>query len=921
VSEQSVPLRDAAREPAARAPAPAEAALDLGDRAGRLRATYRVQLRPDSFTLHDAAAAVDYLNRLGVSHLYASPYLQAAPGSLHGYDVVDYRQVNRELGGVTAQRKLVKTLQRAGMGQVLDIVPNHMATHPKNPWWWDVLENGPSSRYASHFDLDWDSTDPRYDDVLVVPVLGDHYGRVIESGELQVHFEDGRFTVRYHDHIYPVDPHTLGGILSAAAEQTRSDELAFLAGAHEGLPASEAADRASANRRYRDKEVLRAMLDALARQNLEVRKAIRQVVEVVNSDPDALDVFLSRQNYRPALWKISASELGYRRFFDINTLIGVRVEDEQVYRDTHGLVLEWAEEGVLDGLRIDHPDGLRDPRGYFERLRGDAPGAWIVVEKILEAEERLPETWPVHGTTGYDFIQRVNGLFVARENEAALTEFYTAFTGREVEYPVLALEKKRLAAYQVLGSDLSRLTDLFRQVCERNRRYRDYTRDELQDTLAEVAACLPVYRAYIRPAENEVSETDRAHIHQAVEAAKANRPDLDPRLLDFFRDMLLLEARGPVEDDLVERFQQFTGPVMAKGVEDTTFYVYNRFISLNEVGGNPGCFGVTPAEFHQACQETQARWPHSLLASSTHDTKRSEDVRARLNVLSEIPVAWKEAVRRWADINEPLRGPAPADAGGSGEKWPDRNAEYLLYQTLVGAWPLSAERAVQYMEKAVREAKEYTTWTAPNAAYETAVTDFVRGILADARFTADLEAFVARLVEPGRINSLSQALLKLTTPGIPDLYQGTELWSLALVDPDNRQPVDYELRRRLLDRLEHQPTPEEVWTGVEEGLPKLWVIRQALDLRRRRPELFGAQGSYTAMEVEEDAAVAFQRGDIVVVAPRKVVSCRPRWGSYHVTIPQGLWHNLLTGEQVRGGSLSLGDLLARFPVALMEREN
>jgi (1->4)-alpha-D-glucan 1-alpha-D-glucosylmutase len=452
-----------------------------------------------------------------------------------------------------------------------------------------------------------------------------------------------------------------------------------------------------------------------------------------------------------------------------------------------------------------------------------------------------------------------------------------------------------------------------------------------------VAACLPVYRTYIRPGsisrttEAPLSEADVRHIHSAVEAAKTNRPDLDPRLLDFFANILLMGVRGDVEDDLVERFQQFSGPVMAKGVEDTTFYLYNRFISLNEVGGSPGHFGVSVEAFHRASQETQQRWPQAMLTTSTHDTKRSEDVRARLNVLSEIPREWIEAVQGWAEMNEPYRtevpgGPSIRPLEERSEYWPDRNTEYLLYQTLAGAWPISTGRVQQYMEKACREAKAYTTWTEPNQPYEEAVASFIRQILADERFTASLEAFVQRILEPGRINSLAQALVKLTAPGVPDIYQGTELWNLTLVDPDNRQPVDYNLRQRLLDTLSQGVSPEEIWTRAEEGLPKLWVTRQALDLRRRRPELFGASGSYQPLVVdspgEQPLALAYIRGgEAAVIVPRLPARGRPCWDQAQVELPPGHWRSLLTGERFSGGQVTLADLLGRFPTALLEKEN
>ena len=442
------------------------------------------------------------------------------------------------------------------------------------------------------------------------------------------------------------------------------------------------------------------------------------------------------------------------------------MEDEQVFTDTHALVLRWLGEGVLDGVRIDHPDGLRDPEAYCQRLHRAAPQAWIVVEKILEPGERLRDSWPVAGTTGYDFLNRVGGLFVDPAGEQPLTELYAEFTGESVDYPALVRAKKHQALHELLGSDVNRLTALFVEVCERHRRHRDYTRYELHEVLREVIACFPVYRTYVQAEAGHVTDDDVRYVTEAVERAKSCRPELDAALFDFLQDLLLLRVRGDLEGELVMRFQQLTGPTMAKGLEDTLFYCFNRLVSLNEVGGDPGHFGVSPAAFHQACLEAQRRWPQGMLATSTHDTKRSEDVRVRIHLLSEIPARWAEAVRRWAARNERYR------RGG----WPDRNTEYLLYQTLVGAWPLEVERAVTYMEKAIREAKVHTSWTHTNADYEEAVRGFVTDVLADPEFTADLAAFVASLVHAGRVNALAQTLLKLTAPGVPDLYQGTEVW-------------------------------------------------------------------------------------------------------------------------------------------------
>ena len=605
--------------------------------AREIRATYRVQLHA-GFGFEAAAAMAEYLAALGISHLYSSPYLQAGRGSMHGYDVVNPHRINEELGGAEAHTRFCEALGGYGLGQVLDIVPNHMAiAGSENPWWWDVLENGPASRYAAYFDVDWDPPESRLRYSILLPVLGDHYGRVLETGELWLERRDGTFTIRYHDHAFPVSPRTLDVLLGSAAERCQFDELAFAADAFGQLPLSTATDWTSVRRRHRDKEVLGAQLARMLAKRPEVAEAVDAVVAELNANPDALHTLLERQNYRLAFWRAAARDLGYRRFFDINTLVALRMEDEQVFSDTHTLVLRWLSEGMLDGVRIDHPDGLRDPEAYCQRLHRAAPQSWIVVEKILEPGERLRDSWPVAGTTGYDFLNRVGGLFVDPAGERPLTDLYAEFTSESIDYPALVRAKKHQALHELLGSDVNRLTALFMEVCERHRRHRDYTRYELNEVLREVVACFPVYRTYVQAEAGHVIDDDIRDVTEAVERAKSWRPELDTALFDFLHDLLLLRVCGDLEGELVMRFQQLTGPTMAKGLEDTVFYSFNRLVSLNDVGGDPGHFGVSPAAFHQACLEAQQRWPQGMLATSTHDTKRSEDVRVRIHLLSEIP--------------------------------------------------------------------------------------------------------------------------------------------------------------------------------------------------------------------------------------------------------------------------------------------
>ena len=877
------------------------------------RATYRLQFGP-AFTFQDAEAIAGYLAALNLSHIYSSPVLQAAAGSSHGYNVADPTRADEQLGGNSAFLTLCEKMKNAGLGQLLDIVPNHMAISGRdNKWWWDVLENGPSSRYASYFDVDWDPPELNINNIVLMPILGNHYGRVLEAGELQLEHHDGSFTLHYYDNILPVSPRSLSEILGAAAQRSGSEELAFLADACGCLPPSTAADWSSINRRHRNKQVLLELLESLCEREPEISLTLDDVLNYVNTDLDALDRILSEQNYRLAYWRRSSEELGYRRFFDITRLVGLRVEDEHVFADTHQLISEWLASGAIDGLRIDHPDGLRKPLEYFQRLRARAPQAWLVAEKILEPGEELRESWPIDGTTGYDFLNKLNGLFVHPAGEAPLSKFYREFTGESTDYPSVVYDKKKQVLQDVLGGDINRVVSLLSRVCERHRRYRDYTRSQLYDALVEIVACFSVYRTYVEPGAHRVEESDARYIDEAIAAATANREDLDPHLFDFIRSLLLIEIRGEVEDAFVLRFQQLTGPAMAKGVEDTVFYTYNRLISLNEVGGDPGHFGVPLADFHRFCDGIGKRWPKTLLATATHDTKRGEDARIRINALSEIPDEWIDTVKQWTEVNSEFRR----------DGFPDRNTEYLLYQTIIGAWPLTEERLQQYMEKATREAKRYTSWTQQDEEYDDTLKHFVSGILKNQAFVSDVEAFTARIRRAAQVHSLSQTLIKLTAPGIPDIYQGTELWDLSLVDPDNRRPVDFELRRHLL-RLLESSTAEEVLAQSENGLPKLFVIKKALGLRKEQPRLFGPAADYKPLEAEGDKAehvVAYMRsGAVAVVAPRFLLRLEGKWGDTSVVLAEHTWKNEFTDERVPGGHIRLQQLLARFPIALLKRE-
>lgn len=620
-----------------------------------------------------------------------------------------------------------------------------------------------------------------------------------------------------------------------------------------------------------------------------------------------LDALLQKQHYRLTHYIHGDAELNYRRFFSITGLIGLRVEDERVFNDSHALLRRWLERGWLDGIRVDHPDGLRDPAQYLKRLRALAPKAWIVVEKILEPEEKLPATWPIAGTTGYDFISCVNGVFVNAAAEKKLTTYYISFTGEPSDYAAIVYRKKMDCLKKMFGAETKRLAGIFMQVVLPNWRCRDFAQKELRGAIMEFAARFPVYRTYTDRQSVTVGEI--AHIEHATRFAKENCPQLSP-LFELVRDLLLGKLTGETEVEFVARFQQLTGAVMAKGVEDTAFYCFNRFISLNEVGGDPACFGLSAKKFHEICIRRQTDWPNSMLSTATHDTKRGEDVRARLNVLSENPERWIAAVQRWSAMNARHRH----------NQFPDRNAEYLLYQTLVGAWPISAERAVDFLEKAAREAKQHTNWSPPNEIYETALREFVTGILNDAAFKRDLADFVSTIADAGYQNSLAQTLLKLVTPGVPDIYQGGELWDFSLVDPDNRRPVDFESRKRLLAEMKNL-SAEEAWSRRQEGVPKMWLIQRVLNYRRLQPDLFSAD--YQVLPLQSDLVeriVVFARGEkLIVIVPRFTLKLNEDLPDAVLELPTGNWRNEFTNQKF-SGSVSISRLRGQFPVALLLKE-
>lgn len=814
------------------------------------RATYRFQFN-QHFRLADALALVPYLHELGVSHIYASPLFAAAPHSTHGYDVCDFTQLNPEIGTETDLEKLVNALHEKKMGLVLDIVPNHMGIGtPENLWWWDVLTNGEKSRFANCFDIDWEAAEPELRGKILVPVLGDRYETLLKKGAFQLLRENGKIVLGYHEHRFPL-----------------ASETIFK------LPKDE------------------------------------NGLKTFNSDFTVLDKLIQKQNYVLEFHEHGDAKLNYRRFFAVSSLAAVRVDDEKVFHATHSLIQKWIEKGWLDGLRVDHPDGLRDPRKYLERLRALAPDAWIVVEKILAADEALPADWPVQGTTGYDFLNRLNGIFIAASGEKAFTGLLAEFTGEPADYAALAREKKRAAVKTLLATELNRLTGLVVAVAAERKVLKNIPPADLSDALVEIMVGFPIYRTYLAESGGG-SLAEIEVIKAAVHGAGAERQDLSPSIFAFIHALLLLPPRSAAANDFLARFQQLTGPVMAKGVEDTAFYCFNRFTSLNEVGGDPNCFGVSGAELHKFLQRQQKAWPLSQLTTSTHDTKRAEDVRARLNLLSEIPEIWSQTVRRWSAMNECHRQ----------NNFPDRSAEYLFYQTLAGAWPLPVERALFFMEKAAHEAKQHTTWTNRNEPYEKALQNFVSETLRDPQFTADVEHFTATLAEAAAVNSLAQTLVKLTAPGVPDIYQGCDLWDLSLVDPDNRRPVDFALRQKLLAEAKNL-SAEKIWERRAEGLPKLWLIQKTLKLRERFSDFakFSYEPIFARGEKAENVFAFSRGGKVVAIVPRFGLQTKSDWQNTSLELPAGNWRDEFTGENF-SGELRMENLFQKFPVALLAKK-
>ncbi len=855
-------------------------------------ATYRLQLHA-GFTFADAIKAVPYLAELGVSHLYLSPILQAGPGSMHGYDVVDPERVSTDLGGEEGFRALVTAAKAVGLAILLDIVPNHMSIGSTgNRWWLDVLENGPASTVAHYFDVDWGAADDR----IVLPVLGERYGRALLSGVLKLCRHQGTVQVCAHDRRFPLAPRSLGPIVRRAGERAGHAELRFLGDALAELPAPQERDRRE--RRQRDKSVLYSRLGELVREPV-LDAALEAEITAINADPVALDVVLEAQNYRLAFWRVAASQLSFRRFFDITTLVGMRAEEPDVLEATHRAISQWLADGTVAGVRVDHVDGLRAPAAYLAWLRTRAPDAWIVVEKILAAGERMPASWAADGTTGYELIEWMTGLLTDPAAVEPLTATFETYTHSVFDPSTTGRAARLEVMSDALHSELERVTELAMKACAASAACRDFTRDEVRATLAEIFAGYPTYRTYF--GEGPESEEDRERISLAVSRAADANGTLDTDLLTSLEAALSFQLLHPDAQHFAASVQQATGAILAKGDEDTTAYRSVRLLARCEVGSDVRVLATPPAVIHARLAANPVR---SLLASSTHDTKRSEDVRARIVAISEVPAAWATATTRWRERAERHWGTVE----------PDRTFEYAAWQTFVGAWPLSEERAQQWAEKATREARQRTSWRRPDEGYEAARRAWIAAVYADRELQADLARFVALVTPAGDRNALAQLLVKLTAPGVPDIYQGTELRDDSLVDPDNRRPVDLAARAQTLRALA-DATVSSVASDLDRA--KLFVIQRVLGVRRRDPARFaGGYRALVATGPEAERVFAFARlvGDSpvgITVVPRLAASADAT-----LALPDGTWTNVLGGRAHRG-SVHASALFGGFPVAYL----
>jgi (1->4)-alpha-D-glucan 1-alpha-D-glucosylmutase len=943
--------------------------------------TYRLQFNRDC-GFSEARDLVPYLAELGVTECYCSPYLKANPGSRHGYDICEHGSLNPELGSEADYEGFCSTLQAHGLGHLVDFVPNHMAADPRsNPWWRDVLENGPSSPFADFFDIDWDPIKPELKDKVLLPVLGDQYGRVLERGELQVRLRDGVLHLQYFDLDLPINPRQSPRVLGLHRDRLEREMvgdpalreyLSILTALH-NLPMYTEREPARIAERQREKEVGRERLSRLLADSPRLRRHVDECLRQANGEPgtpasfDVLHDLLAHQAYRLAYWRTAADEINYRRFFDINELVALRMEVPAVFEAAHGLLWRLVSDGKVTGIRVDHPDGLLDPLAYFKRLQQlTGQPLYVVAEKILSPGESLNPDWRIAGTTGYGFLNMVSRLFVDPRQVQAMRRLYTRVTGLQESFEEVAYQGRRTIMLTAMASELNVLAHAMNRLTEQDRRSRDFTLNNCRTALREVVACFPAYRTYVN--RRGGSDFDRETITTAIADARRRNPLMEASIWDFLMDLLLpaWSAEHPVAEERVRfamKVQQFTAPVLAKGVEDTAFYRYHVLVSANEVGGHPGRLSASVAEFHEMNGRRLECWPLELLATSTHDTKRGEDARARITVLSEMPVAWSNAVTAWMRING--RNRVKLHGGWA----PDRNDEYLFYQVLTGCWPAErsqspiadrapahlTERLVAYMDKAAREAKVHTSWIEENPDYSKALVRFVKETLAGRtarRFLASFVPFQRRVAQVGMVNSLSQLVLKLASPGVPDFYQGTELWDLSLVDPDNRRPVDFTARQHLLaelrpvlDRLAHETTVvrevQDLFTHWTDGRIKLLVTTCGMTFRRQQRALM-LHGAYTPLELDGERAdhvVAFARhddsGTLLVVAPRLVVPLvaeeRPlpigpdAWAATRIVLPSvtraARYRHVITGEWCEttsdGSSLLMASALGTCPVALL----
>jgi (1->4)-alpha-D-glucan 1-alpha-D-glucosylmutase len=925
-------------------------------------ATYRIQFH-SGFKFSAVKAIADYLAELGISDLYASPIFKARAGSTHGYDVVDPVHLNPELGTSEEFDLLIQDFQRRDIGWLQDIVPNHMAYDSQNLFLMDVLENGSDSEYFDYFDINWNH---QYEDIrgrVLAPLLGNFYGECLENGEIQLQYNQTGLSVNYFGLQLPVRIESYSrfitqnlGHLGRSLGRRHPDFVKLL-----GILylMKNVTGETKGKERYDQIAFVKGLLWELYEQNSEVKEFIDKNIEFFNGEKgnsesfNLLDSLLQEQFYRLSFWKVGAEEINYRRFFTVNELISVKVEELKVFNKTHALIIQLVEEGKFTGLRIDHIDGLYDPAQYLERLQERVGDTYITVEKILELEEQLPNSWKIQGTSGYEFLNYVNGVFCCNANEQKLEEVYSRFAKLTAPYEKLVAEKKQLIIEKNLAGDIENLAQRLKRIAGQSRQGSDFTQYGLKRALTEVLTLFPIYRTYI--SEQGATEIDRQYIQQTIEKAKLQVPLL-LRELNYIETLLLgddqesLTVEQKAERlEFIMRMQQITGPLMAKGVEDTLLYVYNRLLSLNEVGGNPGHFGITVDAFHAFNQQKSDRWTHSMNATATHDTKRGEDVRARLNILSEIPEEWEAQVKIWREINHPRK------IRNQGTIIPDDNDEYFFYQTLVGSFPFTTDpftteeysefvqRIKDYVVKAVREAKVHTAWLRPDNNYEDGYISFAEAVLAEPEINEFLQKFIPfqkRIAEYGILNSLSQTLLKNICPGVPDLYQGAELWDLSLVDPDNRRPVDYSKRVALLQEIKAQPDAlkllDQLFSSKEDGKIKLFLTYKLLQVRKENLALF-QQGIYQPLKVSgkfENHVVAFARtyrGEkAIAIAPRfftdlidpgKLPLGEQIWADTAIELPPDMpftWRNAVTTQILQSESkLLVAEALKHFPVALL----